>query len=157
MSLTCSNNQSLCSAAVETVQQRFRLDVGVEKRHRATDLRQPEPDAQEIGLVAHEQSNAVSFLQVDAVVENIGEPVAADIDVPVRVAAAIVHHKRLVGNAPRLLNEPVQDCTHAGCHFEELQLHAVPENLRQEEKVLPEVGEAEFLHNQSEDDPGDKR
>lgn len=125
------------------------LDVGVEESHRASDLRQPEPNAQEVGLVAHQQGNAVSSPQVDRVEENVGQPVAALLDVPVGVDPSIVDHKRLVGDPLRLLDEPVQDRTHAGSELEELQLHSVPDHLQQKEEVRPKVWEAEFLQNMS--------
>lgn len=131
------------------MEQRLGLDVDVEESHRAADLRQPEPNAQEVGLVAHEQRNAVSFPQLHPLEENIGESVAALLDVPVGVRAVIVDDERLVGDAVRLLDEPVQDRTHAGCHLEQLQLHAVPHHLDQKEDVPPKVREAEFLQDVS--------
>lgn len=123
------------------MQQRLRLDVSVEKSNRAADLRQPEPNAQEVGLVAHEQGDTVSFPQTDSVEENIGESVAPLFDVSVSVDASIVDNKRLVGDALGLLNEPVEDCTHAGCKLEQLQPHTVPDHLHQKQKVSPKVRE----------------
>lgn len=127
------------------MQQRLGLDVGVEKSHRAADLRQPEPSAQKVGLVAHEQGNAVSFPQLEVVQENIGQSVAASVDVPVGVDAPLVDDKRLVGEALCVLDEPVQHCAHAVSKLEHLQLHAVADHLKEKEEVLPKVREAEFL------------
>lgn len=134
------------------MQQRLGLDVRVKKSHRATDLRQPEPNAQKVGLVAHEQSDAVSFLQAHSTEEDLSEPVAALLDVPVGVDPAVVDDKRLVGNAFRLLDEPVQHRAHAGGELEQLQLHPVPDHFQQKEDVSPEVWEAEFLQNMSGED-----
>lgn len=139
------------------MQQRFGLDVGVEESHRAARLGQPEPHADEVGLVAHEHRDALSLLQLGRVVEDVGQPVAAAVDVPVRVDAAVVDHEGLVGDALRLLDEPIQDGAHAGCQSEELQLHAVPEDLQQKEEVPPQVREAELLHAESEEQSGTER
>lgn len=139
------------------MQQRLGLDVGVEERHRAARLGQAEPDAQEVGLVAHQHSDAVSLLQLGRVVEHVGQPVAAPVHVPVGVDAAVVDHERLVRDALRLLDEPVQDRVHAGGEFKELQLHTVPEDPEEKEEVPPEVGEAQLLEAEGEQQPGAER
>lgn len=154
--VTWSNNQRRGAAAGEAVQQRLGLDVGVEEGHRAARLSQAEPDAQEVGLVAHEHGDTVSLLQPDGAVEHVGQPVAAAVDVPVGVDAAVVQHEGLVGDALRLLHEAIQDRAHAGRQSEELQLHAVPDDPAQEEEVPPEVGEAEPLEG-GEQQPGAER
>lgn len=105
------------------------LDVRVEESDRAAHLRQPEPNAQEVGLVAHEQGDAVSFLQLHRVAENMGQPVAAGLNGPVRVAPSVVDDKRLIGDALRLLDEPIQDSGNARCQFEHLQFDAVTHHL----------------------------
>lgn len=157
MRLTRSNNQRCGPAAAETVQQRFGLDVGVEESHRAARLGQPEPHADEVGLVAHEQRDAVSLLQLGGVVEDVGQPVAAAVHVPVRVDAPVVDHEGLVGGALRLLDEPIQDRAHAGCQLGELQLQAVPDELQQKEDVTPQVREAAPLDAESEHQSGTER
>lgn len=96
------------------MQQGLGLDVGVEESHRAADLRQAEPNAQEVGLVAHEHRDAVSLLQPDSVEENVSQPVAAPLHVPVGVGPSLVDDERLVGDAFRLLDEPVEHREHAG-------------------------------------------
>lgn len=148
-SFTWTSDQGLGSTAVEAVQQGLGLDISVEESHRAAHLGQPEPDAQEVGLVAHEQGHTVPFLQFDFLQENIGEPVAPLLDVPVGVDASVVDDKRLVGDALRLLDEAIQDRAHAGCELEELQFHSVPNHPHQKEEVSPEVWEAKFLQNMS--------
>lgn len=139
------------------MQQRFGLDVGVEESHRTARLGQAEPHADKVGFVAHEHRDAVSLLQLGGVVEDVGQPVTTAVDVPVRVHAAIVDHEGLVGDALRLLDEPIQDGAHAGCQPEELQLQAVPEDLQQKEEVPPQVGQTEPLDAKSEHQSGTER
>jgi len=135
---------------VEAVQQSLGLDVGVQERHRAADLRQAEPGAQEVGLVVHEQGDAVPFAQLRRLQEHVGEPVAAQLHVPVRVHASFVDEERLERNAPRLLDEPVQHRAHAARQpGGELQPHAVTHHLQQEKEVPPKVREAEGLQDVS--------
>lgn len=136
------------------MEQRLGLYVGVEESHRAADLHQAEPNAHKLWLVAHEQGNAVSFPQLDSLEEHMGQPVAALLHVSVRVDAAVVDDKRLVGDAFRLLDEPVHDRDGAGGELIELQLHAALDHLQQEEEISPKVREAEFLQNISGENTG---
>lgn len=82
--------------------------------------------------------------------------VAASLDVPVGVDLPVVDDKRLVGNAFRLLDEPVQNRANAGGELGQLQLHSVADHLQQKEEVSPKVWEAQFLQNMSGDDGGDQ-
>ena len=129
------------------MQQRLGLDVSVEESCRAADLRQPEPNAQKVGLVAHDQGNTVPLLQLHSLEENMSESVAARLDVPVGVDAPIVDHKRLVRDTLRLLDESVEDREHAGRQLEHLQFNAVPDHLQQKKEVPPKVWEVECLQN----------
>ncbi|MEQ2243202.1 hypothetical protein ILYODFUR_004680, partial [Ilyodon furcidens] len=79
--------------------------------------------------------------------KNVGQFVASQLQIPVGINCAIINNKRLVGDSLRLLDKPVQHCTHAGCQFKQLQPHSVPDHLHQKEEIPPEVREAEFLHN----------
>ena len=139
------------------MQQRLGADVGVEESHRAARLGQAEPHADEVGLVAHQHRHALSLLQLGAVVEDAGQPVAARVHVAVRVDAAVVDHERLVRDALRLLDEAIQDRAHAGGQPEELQLQAVAEDLEQKAEVAPHVREAAPLEAEGEQQPGAQR
>lgn len=86
----------------------------------------------------------------------MSKSVAALLDVLVGVDPSIVDDKRLVGDAFRLLGEPVQNRAHAGGELEQLQLHPVPDHLQQKEDVSPKVWEAEFLQNMSREDTRDQ-
>ncbi|MED6243309.1 hypothetical protein ATANTOWER_018236 [Ataeniobius toweri] len=79
--------------------------------------------------------------------KNVGQFVASQLQIPVGINCVIINNKRLVGDSLRLLDKPVQHCTHAGCQFKQLQPHSVPDHLHQKEEIPPEVREAEFLHN----------
>lgn len=153
---TCTNYQSFGSTAVHAVQQRLWLNVDVQESHGASHLGQPEPHAQEVGLVAHEQGNAFPFPQLHVLQEHMCQSVASPLDVPVGVHAPLVNDKRLVRHALRLLDEPVQHRVHAGSQFKQLQIHPVSHHPEQKHKVPPEVWEAEFLQHMNREKSRDQ-
>ena len=129
------------------MEQRLGLDVCVEKGGGTSQLGQAEPHRDEVGFVVHEEHHAVPLLQGPLLQEHVGHPVAALINVSVRVYHPLVNKESFVRDTLRLFHERVHHSHHPGGQFAELQFDAVRDDLPQKGDILPEVGEKQLLQH----------
>lgn len=109
--LTSTSDQDFGFTAGETVQQGFGSYVVVEEGRPASQLGQRQPDPYEPRLVAQEQGDRVSFLQVGVRQESPGHFVAFFVGLAVSVGAVLENYELLMRMLRYFVQKTIQNTT----------------------------------------------
>lgn len=149
---TCANNERLGSTAPNTVKKSSGFNVDVQKGHFTAQFTQSEPHADEVRLVAHQQSNNVALFQRALRPEGARELVTSPVHILVRESLLFKENEWLIRVLPRLVKKAVEERGDPSLHTS-LQSPAVPQKFEVINQIHPEEGKCSDLIEKESQQP----
>lgn len=150
--LTWANDERFSSTAAQTVPQRLRFDVEVEKRDLAAQLTESEPDADEVRLVVHQQRHDIAVFQTAVRPQHVCESVTPRIHVPVGEDLLLEHNEGFLRDVSGLQLKALEICDNSALHPRHHRAPHAP-NSRVIHQIVPKVGVQLPLNEQKSDHP----